>query len=259
MLSFSKHHTDQSRTVIFLHGGSYDAHMWDAIIAQMPDFQCIGIDLPGHGKSRDIAFTTIEQAADNVAEIVKSFDFKSEQIHLVGLSLGSYVGVSLLQRHPDLIKKAVLTGFNVTPIPNMFWIQLIGNIFSIFATRRWYRRMTEDKMKIPEESAMRASHKDPAVTAKTIRQLLRAVGNFNLSEAQLQTIKAEILALAGEVEHVFLKKNLNFIERTIANCRSYIIPNLGHSWPAQDEALCVEIIKGWIETSTVPENLKRAD
>ncbi len=36
-------------TIVFLHGSGDNAQVWDAVIACLPQYTAIALDLPGHG------------------------------------------------------------------------------------------------------------------------------------------------------------------------------------------------------------------
>ncbi len=83
--------------------------MWQQQLRQLTDFACLAPDLPGHGQSRTVPWRSFEQTADMIAEIIRD-KIPSGRSHIVGLSLGSYVGLSLLSRHPDVVERAMLSG-----------------------------------------------------------------------------------------------------------------------------------------------------
>ena len=42
-----------SPTIVFLHGSGDSAHVWDAVIACLPQYTALALDLPGHGALLD--------------------------------------------------------------------------------------------------------------------------------------------------------------------------------------------------------------
>ena len=246
------YHQEHKGTLIFLHGAGYDGSMWLDVIQGLGEYLCITIDLPGHGQSCHIPFTTIEEAADHVIATLKSIGAMGQNCHIIGLSLGGYIGMSLIHRYQEFFGKAILTGFSVLPLSGFFWMKMAGYALSPFCCTKWYRRLSEQSMRIPKYSAMRHAHK-PAVTSPvTVRSVLNAVGQFALSEEDTADIKTPLLALAGETEHEFLKKSITHLSNTMPHCQSYEIPQLGHAWPAQDPALAIRLIRSWIDNTQLP-------
>jgi pimeloyl-ACP methyl ester carboxylesterase len=91
--------------------------MWGEQMNSLRDFHCIAPDLPGHGDSRTIRWHSLEATADLIAEVIRK-DVPGGKAHIVGLSLGSYVGLTLLSGHQNLVATAMLSGLNVLPLDN---------------------------------------------------------------------------------------------------------------------------------------------
>ncbi|EKE08582.1 MAG: hypothetical protein ACD_17C00091G0003 [uncultured bacterium] len=73
--------------IVFLHGFLGNLNDWRPLVSCLPEFHCIGIDLPGHGKS---VFT-------------ESFELNFPRFHLVGYSLGGRIAMQLQKRHSERI------------------------------------------------------------------------------------------------------------------------------------------------------------
>jgi pimeloyl-ACP methyl ester carboxylesterase len=65
--------------------------MWGEVIAYLPECISTTIDLPGHGESAGVPFTTFEDAADRVAAVIGAL--AQGPVTIVGISMGSYVGL----------------------------------------------------------------------------------------------------------------------------------------------------------------------
>ena len=73
--------------IVFLHGFLGTSSDWEPVCSFLPDCHCIGIDLPGHGKS---PFT-------------KTFDFDIEKCHLIGYSMGGRLAMGYAAKYPERI------------------------------------------------------------------------------------------------------------------------------------------------------------
>lgn len=84
----------QRPCVVFLHGLLGSRHDWETIIAALsPEFDCISIDLPGHGRSQDIIVSGFAQVQQLIINTLAPYDIK--QIILVGYSLGARVAMQI--------------------------------------------------------------------------------------------------------------------------------------------------------------------
>lgn len=87
----------QGDAVVFLHGFMEDTTFWDDLITAFPGKQCILIDLHGHGNSFFDASPEPSMAvmAQQVQAVADHLDLT--HYHVVGHSLGGYVGCELLK------------------------------------------------------------------------------------------------------------------------------------------------------------------
>jgi pimeloyl-ACP methyl ester carboxylesterase len=98
--------------VVFLHGGSQNAHTWDTVILALGR-PAVAVDLPGHGHSawRDDRAYNPRNIADDVAVAVAELAPGAPAI--VGMSLGGLVTNAVAARHPELARRLVVV--DVTP------------------------------------------------------------------------------------------------------------------------------------------------
>lgn len=88
--------------VVLLHGFPLDHRMWDDVVARLPrERTVLAPDLPGPADALDTAEPTLDAAADAVAEAARAAGV--ERAVVAGLSMGGYVALALLERHPDLV------------------------------------------------------------------------------------------------------------------------------------------------------------
>jgi len=83
--------------LVFLHGFLGTASDWEPVCDFLPPCHCIGLDLPGHGKS---PFT-------------ENFDIDIPLFHLIGYSMGGRLAMQYADSHPEKI--ASLTVMSAHP------------------------------------------------------------------------------------------------------------------------------------------------
>lgn len=94
--------------VVFLHGFMESISMWQFISENEFPFQCILIDLPGHGKSELWDANDSPSLNFMASEVQKVLQFlEIENYHLVGHSMGGYVAM-ILKEMDDNCQKVVL-------------------------------------------------------------------------------------------------------------------------------------------------------
>lgn len=109
----------QGEPVILIHGHSLNHNMWDNQFFELAEkYRVIRYDLRGYGYSspqkEGEQFTHAE-------DLIKFMDvLKIEKAHIIGLSLGGYIGTDILGQYPEKIMSAVLASGNIrhTPKPS---------------------------------------------------------------------------------------------------------------------------------------------
>lgn len=106
----------EGESVIFVHGHSLTHRMWDEQFAAFAKkYRVIRYDLRGYGAS---SAQTEEFQFTHVEDLVKLMDaLHIEKAHIVGLSLGGYIGADMLGWFPERIKSVVLASGNVRQSP----------------------------------------------------------------------------------------------------------------------------------------------
>jgi pimeloyl-ACP methyl ester carboxylesterase len=97
--------------IVFLHGGSQNAHTWDTVALALRPRSVVCIDLPGHGHSdgpgeRQRTDRSPIGAAEDVAVVVRALAPNARGV--VGMSFGGLTTIALAGVAPELVRKAVL-------------------------------------------------------------------------------------------------------------------------------------------------------
>lgn len=92
---------------VFIHGWACDRSVWAPQLDDLSrDYHCLAVDLRGRGESDAVPPFDIVTAADDVAEIIRTFELAP--VIAVGHSLGGLVALLLNHRHPGLVCGVVL-------------------------------------------------------------------------------------------------------------------------------------------------------
>jgi 3-oxoadipate enol-lactonase len=107
-LFFEDSAEDSLVPVVFLHGFPFNHAMWDGQVQLLKGrYRTLAYDLQGHGRS-DVGDGqyTIEGHVDDLMELLDHRGIRKAVV--VGLSMGGYVTLRALERHPDRFLAAVL-------------------------------------------------------------------------------------------------------------------------------------------------------
>jgi pimeloyl-ACP methyl ester carboxylesterase len=97
--------------LVFLHGGSQNAHTWDTVAMALRPRPLVAIDLPGHGHSdgpgeRQRLDRSPTGAAEDVAVAIRALAPNARGV--VGMSFGGLTTILLTEVAPDLVRKVIL-------------------------------------------------------------------------------------------------------------------------------------------------------
>ncbi|GEL99381.1 alpha/beta fold hydrolase [Cellulomonas terrae] len=89
--------------LVLLHGFPLDHRMWDAVAEELPAGRPVhAVDLPGTpGNASGLPDPALEASADLVAQVLRAAGV--ERAVVAGLSMGGYVALALVERHPELV------------------------------------------------------------------------------------------------------------------------------------------------------------
>lgn len=98
----------QGLPVVFIHGFPFNNTMWSSQMMALPqEYRAVSFDVRGHGES-DIADGqySIELFTDDLISLLDHLDIR--QAALCGLSMGGYIALRAVERHPDRVRALVL-------------------------------------------------------------------------------------------------------------------------------------------------------
>ena len=254
MLKYIEYNMNAEKTIVFLHGAGIGGWMWKPNIDFLGDFHCIAVDLPGHGKSKDLVWQSFESTAEDVASLI-ALKGKNGVAHVVGLSLGGYIALHLLKASPDVVQRAVISGIQVGKIPYAWLIQLVGYILSPFLHNEGFIRINAKGLKIP-----RVFIDDYVAGAKNVsKHAFHAINkealNFEFAIDDFPLNK-EVLFLAGENEHKLVLSSLQYFQE-FKKVESFVVDNVGHAWSIEKPKLFSDTVKNWINKEALPETIHR--
>ncbi|MBN1339311.1 MAG: alpha/beta fold hydrolase, partial [Bacteroidales bacterium] len=100
--------TGTGPAIVLLHGFLESLEIWDDFTKELSkEFRIIAIDLPGFGKSSDVAEVhTMEMMAKAVYEVLSHLN--TGQVVITGHSMGGYAALAFAASHPEKMKGLVI-------------------------------------------------------------------------------------------------------------------------------------------------------
>ena len=251
--------TPGAPAIVFLHPDGATGGTWDQHMARLAGHHCLAPDLPGHGRSNHLPWTSLDDTTRQVAGLIQD-RIPAQHAHVVGLSLGGAVAHSLLTHRPELVDRVVIDGCGGLPFPTRgmgLWklafaltAPLIHRKLVIGLLYRW---LGGD----PDDPAGRARFADDlrAVSPTAFR---RAFADANdpsrFSKAELSA-SCPTLLVAGEREPGTIRASNAAQAVLMPHAQAKFVPGAGHGWLAVNPALHVRMVEAWITGQELPAEL----
>lgn len=229
-------------TLVFIHGSGDDAHIWDTLIACLPQYTAIALDLPGHGTRTGEpgpATMTVEDYAASVRNELARRDLN--HVCLVGHSLGSAIALRLAVDAPEVVSRLVLVGAGAR-------LRVLPAILAEAASNP-----AAAKAKLVElayapthaADAWAVIEQAPPPTPGILYRDLAACDGFDMM-AELAQINQPALILTGEEDRLTPPKYGSFLAERISSAQLVLVPDAGHYAQIEAPAACAEAISTWL-------------
>lgn len=232
--------------VVFLHGVATSGWMWWQQRPAFADHRRLIVDLPGHGRSHDLPWVSLADAAGRVAEVIRTRT-ATGRAHVVGLSLGGQVALSLLEHHPDVVDRAVVSGVTVEPWPARLLVAAQAWLTTTALRSRRLLVAQAHTLGLPPEVESDFVENAQAMSPGTYRRIVAEVARYRLP-GSLARVRVPTLVLAGGTESDMIKKAVTAIPAVMPDAAGRIVPDVGHGWNVEAPELFNTTVRDWIAT-----------
>jgi pimeloyl-ACP methyl ester carboxylesterase len=240
-------------SVVFLHGIGTSGWTWGRQIAALADFHCLNVDLPGHGRSNQVEWLSLVDTADQVAALIRQRALNG-RAHVVGLSLGGYVALALLERHPDRLDHVVISGVTAAPMPNRAWLRPQLALMSLVMRRRWVVDLQAKALPLTADERRAFTENWLAMSMQTYRRIYEECADFAVSPP-LGRVSTPTLVTAGGDETEIITQAVAVISKLMPNAQGWLAPGCGHGWNVQAPELFNALLRAWISDAPLPHDL----
>lgn len=241
--------------IVFLHGAGVSSWMWgEQIAALQQDYHCIAIDLPGNGESYQQEWVSFADTAVQVAAIIRQ-TAAGGKAHVVGLSLGGYTGLHLLQRHSEVVESLVVSGVSAKPFENVGRWRLYLKLMSRVMKWDIFINLQAKMLQIPADAAELYKRDNKRMPTIAFNRIYEEVLGFTLPHFSSQ-LETRLLALAGDSENAMIKDSLTDFVKQRPQTVAAFVPNSHHAWNAEHPQLFTDMVAAWVASKPLPVELR---
>ena len=198
----------------------------------------ITFDQRGVGASTGKVPATLEEAADHAYEFISALGF--DKIDIFSFSMGGMIAQDLIVKHPDLVRKLVLTGTGPRGgkdiekvVATTYWDVLRATLtrsdpkeFLFFNRNATGKPAAKAFVKRLEE---RTADRDEPISLTALRTQLKAIAKFGRSApSDLSTFSQATLIANGDNDRMVPSVLSEDLHRRIKNSELIIYPDSGH-------------------------------
>lgn len=242
-------------SIVFLHGLGVSSWMWQEQMAALQEqFQCIAIDLPGNGESHQVEWRSLAATAAQVADIIRrrTVDGKA---HVVGLSLGGYAGLALLEHQPDVVESLIVSGVVARPFPQPWLWRTMATIIAQFLHWKPLIYANASAMQLPAEVIPLFMNDMRRLSKTTFLRSYDELLKYQLPAAFAQRTQ-RLLAVAGDKEVKQIRTTLGAFAKRLPNGKAALVPNAHHGWNGEHPELFTTMVRNWVANEPLPAALK---
>jgi pimeloyl-ACP methyl ester carboxylesterase len=221
-------------TVILIHGGLLDCHMWDEQFELLATtHRVLRYDADAHGKS--ILPPDVYWDHASLRELMDSLDI--DRAILVGLSLGGRIAIDLALEDPDRVEAivAVSSGLSGYRFESESYLQHRDAMI-----QAWRAGEFDAVVEAFQRSWTDGPHREPSEVDPEVREKIRDMARNGLEHAmegrlidppaidRLDELDVPMLLVVGELDMPGIHEIANMIVEANPNAEMAIIPDVAH-------------------------------
>jgi pimeloyl-ACP methyl ester carboxylesterase len=214
---------------------NWDPRVVDGIAAE---HRVITFDNRGVGATTGRPATTIEAMADDAVAFIRALGF--DHVDLLGFSMGGMIAQVIVERHPELVRRLILTGTGpaggkgITNVTAISYLDVVRGLLTFQDAKQFlfFTRTANGKQagkQFLDRLNERTEDRDKPISIRAFRAQLKAIHRWGLAKpGDLSTIKAPALVANGDHDRMVPSSNTVDLAQRIPDSELVIYPDAGH-------------------------------
>jgi pimeloyl-ACP methyl ester carboxylesterase len=249
--------SDERKVIVFLHGLETSHIEFSRITPFLSkDYELILVDLPGHSGSKKVLPLTLEKAANALSHLI-STKVAGGKSHLVGMSLGGFVGLEFARRYPEQVLSLFCTGcapysgFRKWVMGHPRLLVGVGIVGSKVPDSMFWKPIGIEPLPGLRE-VFRENQSMALLTAG-----YNAVHAVTLEDlAKIQGVRIAIVAGAKRDSVEETREAGKVLSGKNPECKGFVVREAVHLWDLQLPELFAQGVRAWVEGSEMPKEFE---
>ncbi|KAI0005756.1 alpha/beta-hydrolase [Xylariaceae sp. FL0662B] len=245
-------------SIVLLHTFLSSHQEWQHVWPKLSEYHLLIPDLPEHSGSRHLGPFSFALAADLVAAMIR--EHADGQAHIVGVSIGGFVAMELVRRHPDVVQSVFVSGAvppsdgRKPPGPKFAFFGLAALLYS---PNSFLLRATGRVPELGGERLLKDIKRN--MTPRLTEAVVGEVGRWKQGDMEEVGRGDKRIALVAGGKHDNVQETLAY-GRLLKSAgkgqakqsRAFIVKDAIHDWNLQFPEVFARGVRAWIERFPLP-------
>lgn len=245
VMNYQIHGKADGPAVVFANSLGTDLHVWDEVVALLPEMRTIRYDKPGHGLSDLRPAPGIRDFAEDAAALIETV--AKGPVVFVGLSIGGMIAQALAARRPDLVRALVLSNTAPKMGTAESWTARIDAVrkagtasIADAVMERWFAPVFHSKPELALWRNMLARSDDAGYIAAC-----EVLATTDLSESTA-SLRLPVMVIAGEQDGASPPDLVSNLARSIRGAELHVLPDVGHLPPVEAPEAMARLLRQFV-------------
>ncbi len=173
----------------------------------------------------------------------------------MGLSLGGYIGLSVLASQPDVVESLLVSGVSARPFPRQWLWRATFTLLAPLLQWKPFLIANDKAIQLPAEDMPLYLNDMRRLSKQTFLRVYDELLNYQLP-AIFNQRPQRLLAVAGDQEFKQICDSLPEFPKHLPNGKAALAPNAHHGWNGEHPELFTTMVRTWVENEPLPAALK---